>query len=52
MFERTYKEHFIMEEEEAITIIKVRPSKELSCDTLQSPDDEEATFKKKRENSY
>ena len=52
MFERTYKEHFIMEEEEAITVIKVRPSKELSCDTLQSPDDEEATFKKKRENSY
>jgi hypothetical protein len=47
MFERAYKEHFELEVEEAITVIKVRPSKELSCDTLQSPDDKDATFKKK-----
>lgn len=34
------------------TIIKVRSPQDLGCQTLQSPDDIEATYKKKREESY
>lgn len=45
IFERTYNEHFTVIEGEA----KVKDSKELNSSMLQSPDDEDATYRKKRE---
>lgn len=48
IFERVYKEHFkVIEDPQAEQLIEVRLGKELSSDSLQSPDDLEATFKKK-----
>lgn len=50
--ERAYQDHFKIVEEDQITVVQVRPSTELGCQTLQSPDDLEATFKKKRTEHY
>lgn len=52
IFERAYQDHFKEVEEDEVTLIQVRPKEELNCHTLQSPDDEEATFKKKREETF
>ena len=43
-FERVYKEHFVVIEQQA----GVKPSNELHSGMLQSPDDEDATYRKKR----
>lgn len=43
IFERVYHDHFIIEEE----VIKIKPSKELTSSDLMSPDDPEATFRRK-----
>lgn len=51
LFERAYHDHFKIVEQDSATIVEVRPPKELGCDTLQSPDDIEATFKKKEKNT-
>ncbi len=45
MFERVYKEHFKFEEDK----IKVKDSSELNSDSLQSPDDIEATYRNKND---
>lgn len=52
IFERAYQDHFKQVKTEEETLIQVRPSKELGCHTLQSPDDLDATFKKKRDEKY
>ena len=52
IFERAYHDHFKIVEQEEEMVIQVRPVAELTCHTLQSPDDLEATFKKKREEKY
>jgi len=53
MFERVYTEHFKAVEptDDQIPIL-LRPKEELGSDTLQSPDDLEATFRTKRGTSY
>jgi len=51
-FERAYEDHFKLVETDQVQSIQVRPSEELNCHTLQSPDDLEATFKKKRQEKY
>lgn len=45
VFKRAYNEHFTVIQGEA----KVKESKELNSNMLQSPDDEDATYRKKRE---
>jgi len=45
IFERAYNEHFTVIEGEA----KAKDSKELNSSMLQSPDDEDATYRKKRD---
>jgi len=52
IFERAYQDHFKIVEQDEEMVIQVRPAAELTCETLQSPDDLEATFKKKREEKY
>ena len=52
IFERAYQDHFKIVEQDEEMMIQVRPVAELTCETLQSPDDLEATFKKKREEKY
>jgi hypothetical protein len=52
MFERAYDDHFKEVQFEDSWDIQVRPKQELGCHTLQSPDDEDATFKKKRNETY
>jgi len=52
IFERAYQDHFKIVEQDQQMVVQVRPSKELGCHTLQSPDDLEATFKKKRQETY
>jgi len=52
LFERAYQDHFKIVEQEQTKMVQVRPSQELDCHTLQSPDDPDATFKKKREEKY
>lgn len=52
IFERAYDDHFEEIQTEDSTVIQVRPVKELGCRTLQSPDDVDATYKKKREEKY
>ena len=52
IFERAYQEHFKEVQTEEVTAVEVRETKELGCETLQSPDDVEATFKKKRAENY
>jgi hypothetical protein len=44
IFERAFKEHFTIIEGES----KVKPNNELNSSMLQSPDDEDATYRKKR----
>ena len=51
LFERVYQEHFKREEAETISIV-LRPKEELGSDTLQSPDDLEATFRTKRKETH
>lgn len=50
LFERAYTEHFqvMRQEGEDIIRIQLRPAKELPSNTLQSPDDAQATFRRKR----
>ncbi len=48
IFERVYKEHFKIELEE----ITVKEPKEIGSSSLQSPDDIDATYRKKRGKSY
>jgi hypothetical protein len=48
IFERVYEEHFTVVEEK----IKVRDTEELRSDSLQSPDDIDATYRNKRNKSY
>ena len=44
-FERVYKEHFVVVDYE----ISSKPTEELNSGMLQSPDDQEATYRKKKE---
>ncbi len=44
-FNRVYQEHFVIVNQE----ITVKPTDELNSGMLQSPDDQEATFRKKRD---
>ena len=48
VFERVYTEHFTVVDEK----ITVKPGKELNGSTLQSPDDIDATYRKKRTEHY
>ena len=48
IFERVYTEHFTIVDEK----ITVKPPKELNGGTLQSPDDIDATYRKKRSEHY
>ena len=48
VFERVYTEHFTIVDEK----ITVKPGKELNGSTLQSPDDIDATYRKKRSEHY
>ncbi len=48
VFERVYTEHFTIVDNK----ITVKPSKELNGSTLQSPDDIDATYRKKRNHHY
>jgi hypothetical protein len=48
IFERVYIEHFTVVDEK----ITIRDSKELDGSTLQSPDDIDATYRKKRSDHY
>jgi len=52
VFERVYEEHFKIEKQENIDRIVLRPKEELGSDTLQSPDDLEATFRSKRKEAH
>jgi hypothetical protein len=45
IFERVYHEHFTMVEDK----VKVKPGKELNGSTLQSPDDIDATYRRKND---
>lgn len=44
-FERVYKEHFVVVNQE----ISSKPTEELNSGMLQSPDDQDATYRKKKE---
>jgi len=44
-FDRVYKEHFVIVNEE----VNPKPSEELNSGMLQSPDDQDATYRKKKE---
>ena len=48
MLERVFGEHFRVEE----TVVKTKVAKELSASSLQSPDDLEATYREKGNQSY
>ena len=48
MFERVFSEHFRMEEK----VLKIKLAGELSASSLQSPDDLEATYRRKNKKSY
>ena len=48
IFERVYTEHFTVIEDK----IEVKPSEQLNGSTLQSPDDIDATYRKKRDQHY
>jgi len=52
IFDRVFKEHFIVDKDAEDLPIVVRPSKELGSDILQSPDDLDATFRNKRGDKY
>lgn len=44
-FERVYKEHFVVIDQQ----ISIKPTEELNSGMLQSPDDQDATYRKKKE---
>jgi hypothetical protein len=44
-FERAYREHFVVIDQD----ISPKPPKELNSGMLQSPDDQDATYRKKKE---
>ena len=44
-FERVYKEHFVVVDQQ----ISIKPTEELNSGMLQSPDDQDATYRKKKE---
>jgi len=46
--QRVFNEHFIVEE----TVLRPKKEEELTADSLQSPDDLEATFRRKRNESH
>ena len=48
MLKRVFEEHFVWTEQEQ----RPKQGQELSADSLQSPDDWEATYRKKREEGY
>ncbi len=48
VLKRVFNEHFVIEEKE----MRVKEGKELSATSLQSPDDLEATFRKKRNKEH
>ena len=48
MFERVFGEHYLVEEK----VVRVKLEKELSADSLQSPDDLEATYREKNNKHY
>ena len=48
MFERVFGEHFRVEEK----VLKIKIDKELSANSLQSPDDLEATYRQKNNKSF
>jgi len=48
VFERVYNEHFTVVKDK----VQVKPSEELKGNTLQSPDDIDATYRKKRGRHY
>ncbi len=48
IFERVYTEHFTIIDDK----ITVKPNKELKCSMLQSPDDIDATYRKKQGRHY
>ena len=48
VLKRVFEEHFVVEE----SILRPKKGEELTADSLQSPDDLEATFRKKRGESY
>jgi len=48
MFERVFSEHFRVEEK----ALKIKEGKELSANSLQSPDDLEATYRQKNNKSF
>ena len=52
MFERVYGEHFKEDAETPDFPIVLRPKEELGSDSLQSPDDLEATYRTKRKEGY
>lgn len=45
MLQQVLSEHFTLQGETAQAEVQVKPNSELSADTLQSPDDREATFR-------
>lgn len=50
LFERVYREHFYTEA--GTDTMQVRPSSDMRADSLQSPDDLDATFRRKGEREY
>lgn len=52
MFQRVYEEHFKEDAAAKDFPIVLRPKEELGSDTLQSPDDLDATFRSKRKETY
>lgn len=49
MLERVFHEHFVVEQD---TRLRLKQGKELSADSLQSPDDPDASFRRKRGKEY
>ena len=48
VLDRVFKEHFVSDE----NTLRAKKGKELSADSLQSPDDWEATYRRKRNEDY
>lgn len=49
IFQRAFREHFHLDAEDVVTLI---PAEELGSGCLQSPDDEDATYRRKRGTDY
>jgi len=52
LLQRVFREHFSVAAPEQPTEIAVKPPEELSATSLQSPDDREATYRRKNGQSY